>query len=475
MADTYIVISDGPATNLVLSGAGASAYQIWLDAGNTGTEQDFLDSLEGATGPTGPTGATGPQGPAGATYSAQNGARLNGTIIELGNVIGDDAAALTRHTEIPLDGYKIAFSGAGQMLIGGTSAAPFSGTATDIPFGIVRSGPPLPFNTPIHLITDTVNSIQTSVVASQILINTPDDEFPPFNQTLQYYPNVGGGGYNNFIHSEGFNTGTAGRMDVSMPSQQKNRECKFEVSAHGYCQEVWESTTAISGKESRWLYYIANRDTLSNSSLFLEANQFEIRNSDNSEAMFAIGKTGSLSIDGSVQSLISLETPATGTAFLRHRNAADNGYLDIMTASSHGVVFGKPGYDFFSESDMNFIGKIISFKDAPANADRMTLSGNYGSGEFKIFSGAGGYFLTFYEGGAELMRLSSGNVKIGTTSNVASAILNVSSTTKGFLPPRMTTTQRDAISSPAAGLMIYNTTTRKLNVFTTAWEQVTSA
>jgi len=39
----------------------------------------------------------------------------------------------------------------------------------------------------------------------------------------------------------------------------------------------------------------------------------------------------------------------------------------------------------------------------------------------------------------------------------ASAILDVSSTTQGFLPPRMTETQRDAISSPATGLLIYQT------------------
>ena len=38
------------------------------------------------------------------------------------------------------------------------------------------------------------------------------------------------------------------------------------------------------------------------------------------------------------------------------------------------------------------------------------------------------------------------------------AMLDVSSTTKGFLPPRMTTAQRDAIVSPAPGLTIYNTT-----------------
>jgi hypothetical protein len=42
-----------------------------------------------------------------------------------------------------------------------------------------------------------------------------------------------------------------------------------------------------------------------------------------------------------------------------------------------------------------------------------------------------------------------------------SAVLDVTSTTQGFLPPRMTTTQRDAITSPAAGLIIYNTTTSK--------------
>jgi len=70
---------------------------------------------------------------------------------------------------------------------------------------------------------------------------------------------------------------------------------------------------------------------------------------------------------------------------------------------------------------------------------------------------------------------NSANVGIGTGSPDGSATLEVTSTTQGFLPPRMTTTQRDAITSPAAGLMIYNTTTAKLNVYTTAWEAVTSA
>ena len=39
----------------------------------------------------------------------------------------------------------------------------------------------------------------------------------------------------------------------------------------------------------------------------------------------------------------------------------------------------------------------------------------------------------------------------------ASAMLDVSSTTKGFLPPRMTEAEKNAISSPATGLLVYQT------------------
>ena len=59
--------------------------------------------------------------------------------------------------------------------------------------------------------------------------------------------------------------------------------------------------------------------------------------------------------------------------------------------------------------------------------------------------------------------------------NAPSAMLEVQSTTKGFLPPRMTTTQKNAISSPAAGLMVYDTTLNKLCVRTAStWETITS-
>lgn len=53
---------------------------------------------------------------------------------------------------------------------------------------------------------------------------------------------------------------------------------------------------------------------------------------------------------------------------------------------------------------------------------------------------------------------SNNRVGIGTTDPITtSAILELSSTSKGFLPPRMTTAQKNALSTPAEGLMIYDT------------------
>ena len=54
---------------------------------------------------------------------------------------------------------------------------------------------------------------------------------------------------------------------------------------------------------------------------------------------------------------------------------------------------------------------------------------------------------------------ANAQVGIGTTNPKDDAALDVESTTKGFLPPRMDNAERDAIASPAQGLVIYNTDT----------------
>jgi hypothetical protein len=55
------------------------------------------------------------------------------------------------------------------------------------------------------------------------------------------------------------------------------------------------------------------------------------------------------------------------------------------------------------------------------------------------------------------------------------ANLEIRSTTQGVLFPRVTTTQKNAISTPLAGLLVFDTTLGKLSVHNgTAWETITS-
>jgi len=56
----------------------------------------------------------------------------------------------------------------------------------------------------------------------------------------------------------------------------------------------------------------------------------------------------------------------------------------------------------------------------------------------------------------------TGQVGVGVASPDASSALEIVSTTQGLLLPRMTTGQRNAISSPTNGLVIYNSTLNKV-------------
>jgi hypothetical protein len=67
--------------------------------------------------------------------------------------------------------------------------------------------------------------------------------------------------------------------------------------------------------------------------------------------------------------------------------------------------------------------------------------------------------------GTSTIYYNGGSVGIGTSAPAASALLDVTSTSKGLLPPRMTTAQINAISSPAEGLMVYNTSLHNLVVY----------
>jgi hypothetical protein len=97
---------------------------------------------------------------------------------------------------------------------------------------------------------------------------------------------------------------------------------------------------------------------------------------------------------------------------------------------------------------------------------QLYLKGGVGNGQYLYFDDGGSNLWTIV--GASIFAIDSSSTRIfrananaqvtinGSSVN-ATAQLQVDSTTRGFLPPRMTNAQRTAISSPAVGLLVYQT------------------
>jgi hypothetical protein len=89
-----------------------------------------------------------------------------------------------------------------------------------------------------------------------------------------------------------------------------------------------------------------------------------------------------------------------------------------------------------------------------------SFNGNSQAGMFAIPATANAF--GFGTANTERMRVSNGGIGINTlAANNASATLQIDSTTQGVLFPRMTTTQKNAITA-VAGLVVYDSTTNKL-------------
>lgn len=66
-----------------------------------------------------------------------------------------------------------------------------------------------------------------------------------------------------------------------------------------------------------------------------------------------------------------------------------------------------------------------------------------------------------------------GQITVGGNTPNVSASVDIQSTTRGFLPPRMSTTQKNAIATPATGLVVYDSTLNLLQLYNgTSWTSV---
>jgi hypothetical protein len=118
--------------------------------------------------------------------------------------------------------------------------------------------------------------------------------------------------------------------------------------------------------------------------------------------------------------------------------------------------------------------------------DRVTTTMQSNDGNYilhKLTTYSGGLYPTYSievgSGTTDMLYAGFTNLKIlmpvsfANANPDASAQVDIPSTTKGFLPPRHTTTQMNAVSSPATGLSVYNTdATMGLNYNGSAWKSI---
>ena len=126
---------------------------------------------------------------------------------------------------------------------------------------------------------------------------------------------------------------------------------------------------------------------------------------------------------------------------------------------------------------LRYVGNnsYVRIEDTGSSGNGISFRVNNLSNSFK-FSHNNNYSFTLgYAGTGNNMAAWFGNSTALVIAN-ASAQVQIDSTTKGFLPPRMTTAEKTAIATPAAGLMVYDTTLNKMCVYTgAAWQTITSA
>ncbi len=140
----------------------------------------------------------------------------------------------------------------------------------------------------------------------------------------------------------------------------------------------------------------------------------------------------------------------TGTIGITQASSSSNGFLsstdwNIFNGKQNTITLTTTG----TSGAATLVGATLNipqYQSVLTNPITGTGTINY----LAKFTGAGSI-------GDSLLFDSGAGVGIGTASINASALFQIDSTTKGFLPPRMTAAQRAAISVPAQGLIVYQT------------------
>jgi len=141
----------------------------------------------------------------------------------------------------------------------------------------------------------------------------------------------------------------------------------------------------------------------------------------------------------------------TATTVAAPVSAPANNLVVFNTATTGDVT---PGMYYWNGTSWI---RLLAKGDDPGAS--WNLTGNAGTTPGTIYVGTtDAQDMVIETNNTERMRITqTGSVGIGTTTPNSTAILDVSSTTQGFLMPRMTAAQIAAIPNPVEGSMVYNT------------------
>lgn len=161
--------------------------------------------------------------------------------------------------------------------------------------------------------------------------------------------------------------------------------------------------------------------------------------STNDTSRMRLTTTGNLLINTTTDAGYKLDV--NGTARFSGTN-----YQVVLQTTSNGIIKAQGGYQN-TDGSYTADGNLFLKAGIGGSGNLYITPNNGNTTAFGLFANGTGF-----------------NIGLG-LSTVASASFQINSTTQGFLPPRMTTTQINAIVSPADGLQVYNTTISHMCVY----------
>ncbi len=312
--------------------------------------------------------------------------------------------------------------------------------------------------------TDGVVTMQTNTTASAATISTTT------NHSLQLNANNG---------TNHFTITPAGNIGVGSATPAAKLEVKTSPGLAGISH-----TDGVVTLQTKTTASAATINTTSNHSLQLNANngtnQFTIAptgfigiNTASPQQQFHVnGNTylqGNVGINNASPAFPLCFAQVTGEKIALYGNGSSNfgfglaaSLMQMHTPSSaEAIGFGYGSSAAFTENmRLTGDGKLGIGTTTPSEKLSVTGNANF-SGSLTLGGGLAVGLGVAVAGGIAVAGGGGfgGAVSTGVTTPDPSAQLDVSSTTKGLLMPRMNTTQRNSIPSPAEGLTVYNTDT----------------